>query len=234
VNPSTPAQLFHALRRQMLRRFRKPLVVMSPKSLLRHRAAVSPLRELTDGHFRTVIDDADVSDPGRVAGLVLSSGKVHYALEEARAARTGAPVALLRVEQLYPFPRAELEALFRRYSSAREVRWVQEEPANMGAWRGTRHRLEAILPPGVRLRLVARKASPTPATGHYNVHVEQEKRLIERALADLAPARERAGSESEGPLRAAPADGAKRGGPGAGEPAPSPAGRPSARQGGAS
>jgi 2-oxoglutarate dehydrogenase E1 component len=239
VNPSTPAQLFHALRRQMLRRFRKPLVVMTPKSLLRHRAAVSPLRELTDGHFRTVIDDASVPDPGRVARLVLSSGKVHYALEEARAARRGPAMALLRVEQLYPFPRAELEALFRRYAGAREVRWVQEEPANMGAWRSTRHRLEAILPPGVRLRLVARKASPTPATGHYTVHVEQEKRLIERALSDLAPARERAGSESAAPLRATRADGAVRGAPehsgsDPGEPVRSRAERPPTRQGGAS
>ncbi len=199
--PSTSAQLFHALRRQMLRRFRKPLVVMSPKSLLRHHAAASSAREFTHGHFRTVIEDPRAQDPGAVAGLLLTSGKLYYALDEARASGAAAG-AILRIEQLYPFPRAELEALFRRYSAAREVRWVQEEPANMGAWRSTRHRLEAILPPGVRLRLVARKASPTPATGFYHIHVEQERRLVERALADFAPARERGAAAEPGPAGA--------------------------------
>jgi 2-oxoglutarate dehydrogenase E1 component len=189
VNLTTPAQLFHALRRQMHRRFRKPLVIMSPKSLLRHRSAVSPVRDFTEGHFRTVIDDAAVRDPDAVRGILLVSGKLCYALEEARAARLNLPAALVRVEQLYPFPRAELDALFRRYSNAREVRWVQEEPANMGAWRSTRHRIEGVLPPGTRLRLVARKASPTPATGNYHVHVEQERALLERALAEFGPAR---------------------------------------------
>ncbi len=122
-------------------------------------------------------------------GILLASGKICYALEEARAARPDLPAALARVEQLYPFPRAELDALFRRYPNAREVRWVQEEPANMGAWRSTRHRIEVALPPGWRLRLVARKASPTPATGNYHVHVEQERALLERALAEFGPAR---------------------------------------------
>jgi 2-oxoglutarate dehydrogenase E1 component len=121
--------------------------------------------------------------------MVLASGKFYYALEEARAARPDLPVALVRIEQLYPFPRSELDALFRRYPNAREVRWVQEEPANMGAWRSTRHRLEGVMPPGWRLRLVARKASPTPATGNYHVHVEQERALLERALAEFGPAR---------------------------------------------
>ena len=184
VYPTTPAQLFHVLRRQMHRRFRKPLVVMSPKSLLRHREAVSPVREFTHGAFRTVIDDAGVRDPGAVRAILLTSGKFYYALEQARAARPAVPSALVRVEELYPFPRAELEALFRRYAGAREVRWVQEEPANMGAWRSTRHRLEGVLPPGTRLRLVARKAAPTPATGNYHVHLEQERTLLERALAE--------------------------------------------------
>jgi 2-oxoglutarate dehydrogenase E1 component len=203
VNLTTPAQLFHALRRQMHRRFRKPLVIMSPKSLLRHRSAVSPVRDFTDGRFRTVIDDEAVRNPDAVRGILLVSGKLYYALEEARAARPELPAALVRVEQLYPFPRAELDALFRRYANAHEVRWVQEEPANMGAWRSTRHRLEAALPPGTRLRLMARKASPTPATGNYHVHVQQERALLERALAEFgmarrapAPAGSRAGGAS--------------------------------------
>jgi 2-oxoglutarate dehydrogenase E1 component len=187
VNLTTPAQLFHALRRQLKRRFRKPLIVMSPKSLLRHHSATSALRDFTHGRFQTVIDDAGVKDPGDVRGLLLTSGKLHYALREARPAADAA--ALVRVEQLYPFPRVELEALFRRYPNAREIRWVQEEPANMGAWRSTRHRLEGILPPGLRLRLVARKAAPTPATGNYHVHVGQERALIERAFAGLTAVR---------------------------------------------
>ena len=102
----------------------------------------------------------------------------------------------MRLEQLYPFPRAELEALLRRYPDARELRWVQEEPANMGAWRSTRHRLEAILPPGTRLRLVARHASPTPATGNYHVHAEQERVLLERALAPFGPGRRAAAPDA--------------------------------------
>ncbi len=189
VNPTTPAQLFHVLRRQMHRRFRKPLVVMSPKSLLRHPAAVSPVREFTQGAFRTVMDDVALADPLAVEGVLLVSGKFYYALQEARAAAGASSAALVRVEQLYPFPRAELEALLRRYPRARELRWVQEEPANMGAWRASRHRLEAVLPPRVRLRLVSRRASPTPATGNYHVHAEQERALLERALAPFGPGR---------------------------------------------
>jgi 2-oxoglutarate dehydrogenase E1 component len=224
VNLTTAAQLFHALRRQMHRRFRKPLVVMSPKSLLRHKRAASPVREFTHGAFRTVIDDAGVRDPGAVGGILLASGKIAFALEEARETGIAPAAALVRVEQLYPFPRAELEALFRRYVNAREVRWVQEEPANMGAWRGTRHRLENILPPGMRLRLVARKAAPSPATGYYRVHVEQEQRLVERALAEFAPAR-----ATPAPVpRLAPLSGAPGGG------AAAAAGRTVAREGGGS
>ena len=236
ANLTTPAQLFHALRRQMVRRFRKPLVIMSPKSLLRHRAAVSPLREFTHGYFRTVIDDAGVRDPGAVRGLLLTSGKFYYALEEARATQPAFPAAIIRIEQLYPFPRAELEALLRRYANAREVRWIQEEPANMGAWRSTRHRLEALLPPGVRLRLVARKASPTPATGYYHVHVEQERSLVERALADFPAARDRGAAAGGSPAGTQPAPagraGAVTGAPGGQAAAASE--RPATREGGAS
>jgi 2-oxoglutarate dehydrogenase E1 component len=183
-NLTTPAQLFHALRRQQHRRFRKPLVIMSPKSLLRHRRAVSSLSDFSDGAFQTVIDDPTLTDPTAVRSVILVSGKFYYALLEAREAR-GKPddLALVRMEQLYPFPRAELDGLLSRYPAAREVRWVQEEPANMGGWRNLRHRLEAALPDHVTLRLVSRKASPTPATGYYHMHVEQERLLLERALA---------------------------------------------------
>ena len=183
-NLTTPAQLFHALRRQQHRRFRKPLVIMSPKSLLRHRRAVSSLAEFSSGAFQTVIDDRAVQDPAAVRSVLLVSGKFHYTLLEAREARGKADdLALVRIEQLYPFPRVELEGVLRRYPNAREVRWIQEEPANMGAWRNLRHRLEPALPEHVTLRLVSRKGSPTPATGYYHMHVEQERLLLERALA---------------------------------------------------
>ena len=186
-NLTTPAQLFHALRRQLHRTFRKPLVIMSPKSLLRHKLAVSAVSEFTDGGFRNVIDDAGVEDPVAVRRVLLVSGKFYYTLREAREARAVAAAALVRTEQIYPFPRAELAEVFKRYPNARDIRWVQEEPANMGSWRCVRHRIESILPEGAALRLVARKASPTPATGFYARHVAQEKALVDRALAEVGP-----------------------------------------------
>jgi 2-oxoglutarate dehydrogenase E1 component len=182
-HPTTPAQLFHALRRQMHRKFRKPLIIMSPKSLLRHKLAVSGVRDLASGAFRALIDDPDAGDPAAVRTILLTSGKFFYTLLEARAEAQAKGMALVRIEQLYPFPAEELRALFARYPEARDLRWVQEEPANMGAWRNTRHRIEAARPAGVVLRLVARKASPTPATGYYKKHVDQERDLIERAFA---------------------------------------------------
>ncbi|HEY3215711.1 MAG TPA: 2-oxoglutarate dehydrogenase E1 component [Candidatus Eisenbacteria bacterium] len=190
-NLTTPVQLFHALRRQLHRKFRKPLVILSPKSLLRHRRAVSAVDEFARGGFRSVIDDPSAEDPKAVRRLLVVSGKFYYTLLEAREARNLGNVALVRVEQLYPFPRAELQEVFDRYPNARDVRWVQEEPANMGAWRDTRHRLEDALPEGAALSLVARKASPTPATGYYTKHVEEERTLLDRALAEVGvrPAR---------------------------------------------
>ncbi len=201
-NLTTPAQLFHALRRQLHRTFRKPLVIMSPKSLLRHRLAVSAVAELTHGGFRNVIDDERLDDPRTARRVLLVSGKFYYTLLEAREARGLTDAALVRVEQLYPFPRAELAEVFKRYPNAHDIRWVQEEPANMGAWRGVRHRIEVLLPEGATLRLVARKASPSPATGFYARHVAQEKVLVDRALAEVGPLPSRApGSERAAPRR---------------------------------
>jgi 2-oxoglutarate dehydrogenase E1 component len=207
-NPTTPAQLFHVVRRQMHRRFRKPLVVATPKSLLRHKAAVSPVRAFTDGTFEPLLDDARVRDPRAVRTVLLTSGKFFYTLDEARAANRREDVAIVRVEQLYPFPRVEIEALLAGYPAARDVRWIQEEPANMGAWRSTRHRIEAILPEGASLALVARKASPTPASGYYPMHVEQERQLLERAFASTPRATVRAA----GPRSPRVAAGARQGG----------------------
>jgi 2-oxoglutarate dehydrogenase E1 component len=184
-NLTTPAQLFHALRRQMHRKFRKPLVIMSPKSLLRHKLAVSAVHEFSDGKFQAVIDDMAIGEAAAVQAVLLVSGRLYYTLLEARNSRGLGNLAVVRMEQLYPFPRAELDQALRRYPNAREVRWVQEEPANMGGWRNLRHRLEAVLPPKTSLHLCARDASPTPATGYYHLHVEQERALLDRALAEV-------------------------------------------------
>src|SRR5262249_53559133 len=146
-NLTTPAQLFHALRRQLHRPFRKPLVIMSPKSLLRQRLAGSPVAEVTRGPFHAVLEHAPAR-PAAVRRIRVTAGKLHYALREAREARALTDTALVRLEQLYPFPAAELAAVFAAYPHARDVCWVQEEPANMGAWRHLRHRLEAVLPAG--------------------------------------------------------------------------------------
>ncbi len=186
-NLTTPAQLFHVLRRQLRRRFRKPLVIMSPKSLLRHKLAISPAAELSGGGFHAVLDDAQ-AEPGAVRSVLLTSGRFSYALLEERAARPRPDVAIVRVEQLYPFPTQELVTLFRRYDRALDVRWVQEEPINMGAWRHLRHRLEGVLPEGGALRVIARGEASTPATGYYHMHVEQEKELIVKAFAQSDPA----------------------------------------------
>jgi 2-oxoglutarate dehydrogenase E1 component len=187
-NLTTPAQLFHALRRQLHRQFRKPLVIMSPKSLLRHKLAVSPVSEFTGGTFRSVLDDT-LADPQRVRRIRLTTGKLHYTLREAREARRITDTALVRVEQLYPFPAAELAAVFAAYPHAHDVGWIQEEPANMGAWRNLRHRLEAVVPAGHTLRFVARRSAASPATGFYATHQQQEEALVEAALGEAtAPA----------------------------------------------
>jgi 2-oxoglutarate dehydrogenase E1 component len=180
-NLTTPAQLFHAMRRQLHRPFRKPLVIMSPKSLLRHKLAVSAVSEFTHGTFEPVLNDTLVN-AARVRRIRLTSGKFHYTLREAREARGITDTAIVRVEQLYPFPETELAAVLAGYPEARDVLWVQEEPANMGAWRHLRHRFEAVVPGRMRFGFVARRAAASPATGIYAAHQQQEATLIEQAL----------------------------------------------------
>jgi len=189
-NLTTPAQFFHALRRQVHRSFRKPLVIMSPKSLLRHKLATSAIEDLSQGTFHPTLDDTAIDDAESVSRVLLVSGKFHYTLIEAReqlAAELRGRVAIVRIEQLYPFPDAELGAILSRYSEVRELVWVQEEPENMGAWRQIRHRLEAVKPERVSLIAVARPAAPTPASGYYPMHVAQERSLLEQSFANLAP-----------------------------------------------
>jgi len=180
--PSTPAQMFHLLRRQMLRDYRRPLIVMTPKSLLRHRLATSSLDELEQGHFHPVIDEIDKIDAAQVQRLILCSGKVYFDLLEARRSRGLTDVAILRLEQLYPWPRAQFEAAVARYPNARQVIWCQEEHQNQGAWNQIKHRFHRLLAENRQVGYVGRAPSAAPACGHRHVHVEQQERLIDEAL----------------------------------------------------
>jgi 2-oxoglutarate dehydrogenase E1 component len=181
VYPTTPAQLFHALRRQMHRPFRKPLVVMTPKSLLRHPRSVSTLADLTEGGFEPVLDAPAAEDPAAVRRVLLCTGKLFFALDEARRAGDHRDVALLRVEELYPFPATPLRRALARYERARDVLWVQEEPANQGAWAFAQPRLQPLLG-GRPLRYVGRDEAASPATGNYQVHQQEEAAILAAAL----------------------------------------------------
>jgi len=180
--PTSPAQMFHLLRRQMLRNYRKPLIVMTPKSLLRHRLATSSLDELADGRFLPVIPEVDNIDPAKVVRVVICSGKVYYDLLEARRARGLDDVALLRLEQLYPFPKESLKEAVAPYAAAGQLIWCQEEPQNQGAWDQIKHRFYHLLGADGRIYYVGRRSSAAPAVGLRSVHVEQQERLIDEAL----------------------------------------------------
>jgi 2-oxoglutarate dehydrogenase E1 component len=198
--PSNAGQYFHLLRRQALRRWRKPLVVMTPKGYLRDPAASVPRAALEGGRFEPVLGDTREPLPG--ARVLVCTGMIAHKLRAHRDAKRDAardaPLAVITLEQMYPFPDAELKAVLAPYGDDAEVVWVQEEPANMGAWRCVRHRIESILPEGASLKLVARKASPTPATGFYARHVAQEQALVDRALAEGGPPPVRAAAGERG------------------------------------
>ncbi|TVO75265.1 2-oxoglutarate dehydrogenase E1 component [Sedimenticola selenatireducens] len=180
--PTTPAQVFHMLRRQMLRPMRKPLVVMSPKSLLRHRLATSALEEFTKGGFQSVIGEIDDINPDDVEHIVICSGKVYYELLEARRARGLKNVALIRLEQLYPFPREIFDEIIDQYTKVDRLIWCQEEPQNQGAWDQIKHRFHTQLDKGKHLYYVGRPAAAAPAVGFYPIHVQQQETLIDEAL----------------------------------------------------
>ncbi|HKE95863.1 MAG TPA: 2-oxoglutarate dehydrogenase E1 component, partial [Povalibacter sp.] len=182
IVPSTPAQMFHMLRRQMLQQFRKPLIVMTPKSLLRHKLSVSSLEDLTRGSFRNIIDEVDDIQPSKVTRVVFCSGKVYFDLLDSRRSDAIHNVALVRVEQLYPFPSEEYAAIIRKYSNAREIVWCQEEPQNQGGWYQIRHRLQDGLTPDHQLLYAGRAPAAAPATGIFKVHVEQQQGLVDAAL----------------------------------------------------
>nr|VFJ46175.1 MAG: 2-oxoglutarate dehydrogenase E1 component [Candidatus Kentron sp. FM]VFJ49749.1 MAG: 2-oxoglutarate dehydrogenase E1 component [Candidatus Kentron sp. FM]VFK09957.1 MAG: 2-oxoglutarate dehydrogenase E1 component [Candidatus Kentron sp. FM] len=186
--PTTPGQMFHMLRRQMLRPYRKPLVVMSPKSLLRHRLSIATRDELARGGFRAVMDETDALGAEAVVRIVFCTGKVYYDLLEQRRKERLEHVALLRIEQLYPFPREQVTKMLARYPNAVEVVWAQEEPQNQGPWDfvHSRHHLAGLLKPEQRLSYAGRPYAASPATGNRIQHLEEQQALLEKALTSHA------------------------------------------------
>jgi 2-oxoglutarate dehydrogenase E1 component len=186
VQPTTPAQIFHVLRRQMIRQFRKPLVILTPKSLLRNKEAVSPLEELAKGGFQTVIGEVDTKiDAKKVKKVVLCSGKVYFDLTAARRERDLSDVAIIRMEQLYPFPYKTLDAEMKKYPAATQVVWCQDEPQNQGYWYYIQHHLLESLKEGQKLSYAGRPASASPAVGYYDKHYAQQKELLIAALGEV-------------------------------------------------
>ncbi len=185
--PSTPAQLFHLLRRQVIRPYRTPLIVMTPKSLLRNKLAVSPLEELSQGHFQLVIPEIDAIDPQKVRRVILCSGKVYYELLTQRRELGLEDCAILRIEQLYPFPHDDLLTKLRQFPNATEMVWCQEEPENQGAWYTIYHCLKTCLAVGQGLHYAGRPAAAAPAAGYTKLHLQQQAALIEQALKVPSP-----------------------------------------------
>jgi len=180
--PSTPAQVFNMLRRQALRPMRKPLIVMSPKSLLRHPLAVSSIEELAEGVFHNVIDEIDDISPSKVKRVVMCSGKVYYDLLEQRRKNEQTDVAIIRIEQLYPFPHEEIGQVVSKFKHVKDWVWCQEEPQNQGAWYCSQHHFWSSLPVPATLTYAGRQASASPAVGYISVHNQQQKDLVDDAL----------------------------------------------------
>lgn len=183
IFPTTPAQHFHALRRQLHREFRKPLIIMTPKSLLRDPLCVSPTAEFEKGRFHEILDDVTVKKKSDIERVIACSGKVYYDLIKARAENKDlSNVPIVRVEQQYPFPYAQVETLLQSYPKVSEIIWTQEEPQNMGSWNFVRGRLLEVLKPGQKLSYVGRKNSGTPAEGSGKAHEAEQKRIIQESL----------------------------------------------------
>ena len=186
VQPTTASQIFHVLRRQMLRMFRKPLVVMTPKSLLRAKDATSPLSDFTKGEFKTVIGEQDAGVVGeKVKRIVVCSGKVYYDLVRKREEKKSSDVAIVRVEQLYPFPHKAFAAELKKYPQATDLVWCQDEPQNQGAWFFVQHYVHENMSEGQKLGYAGRPASASPACGYAHLHQEQQKALLDQAFAKL-------------------------------------------------
>lgn len=183
--PTTPAQIYHLLRRQVIRPLRKPLVVLTPKSLLRHKLAISTLEDLAEGSFQTVIPEIDAIDPQKVTRLVMCSGKVYYDLLEKRRTEGREDTAIVRIEQLYPFPEDDLTEVMSAYSNLTDIVWCQEEPMNQGAWYCSQHHMRRVisaLKPEIGLKYAGRDASAAPAVGYASMHAEQQEKLLNDAF----------------------------------------------------
>ncbi|UKH19958.1 2-oxoglutarate dehydrogenase E1 component [Actinobacillus pleuropneumoniae] len=181
--PSTPAQAYHMLRRQAIRKMRRPLVAITPKSLLRHPLAVSSLEELTEGEFQNVIGEIDSNIAAKkVKRVVMCSGKVYYDLLEQRRQNEQTDVAIIRIEQLYPFPYEDMKKVLEPYVHVKDFVWCQEEPQNQGAWYCSKHNFEASIPEKAKLTYAGRPASASPAVGYTSLHAQQQKQLVDDAL----------------------------------------------------
>lgn len=187
ANCTTPAQLFHLLRRQMHREFRKPLVVLTPKSLLRHPRVVSKMEEFTDGQFHELLDDPFVEDPDKITRVVFCTGKIYYELLDGRENHGTDNVALVRVEQLYPFPEKAVEDVLGKYKNTQEVLWTQEEPSNMGYWTFLRHRIKRQALRNSTFRYAGRKGAGTTAEGSVKSHQREQQRVIQDTLGLACP-----------------------------------------------
>ncbi len=180
--PSTPAQVFHMIRRQMLRPYRKPLIVMTAKSLLRHKSCVSSLTELTQGEFQTMIDETHLTNIDDIEKLIFCSGKVYYDLMKERQTLKANNVAIVRIEQLYPFPKEQLKQQIHKYPNLELLIWCQEEPQNQGAWDHIKHRFRPYIMQGIPLGYAGRPVSASPAVGSYSLHIQQQQQLVYNAL----------------------------------------------------
>jgi 2-oxoglutarate dehydrogenase E1 component len=180
--PSTPAQMFHLLRRQMIRPFRKPLIIISPKSLLRHKESISSLEDLANGEYQVVIPDVELQNTQKVKRVVFCSGKVYFDLVAARRERGIDDIAIVRLEQLYPFPHDQFKVEIDRYKDAKEIVWCQEEPGNQGAWHRIQHYLQRQMLPHQKLSYALRPSSSTPAGGYLALHNQRQKAVVDAAL----------------------------------------------------
>ena len=180
--PSTPAQMFHMIRRQHVRSFRKPLIVLTPKSLLRHKMSVSPISELSSGRFELIIPEIEAIEVKQTRRLVFCSGKVYFDLLEAREVHGIKDVALIRLEQLYPFPIDDYADLIKQYNHVEDIIWCQEEPLNQGAWYQIKHRLQEPLQSHQQLYYAGRPGAAAPASGVFKIHLQQQQALVEAAL----------------------------------------------------
>ena len=184
--PTTPAQIFHILRRQAIRPMRRPLIILSPKSLLRHKQAISSLEDLSEGSFKTVLpDSSSKADPADVKRVVICSGKIYYDLINRREELAKDDVAVIRLEQLYPFPYKDFEAVLAPYTNVESLVWCQEEPKNQGAWHANRHRMNRVLEalyPQLKIRFAGRISSAAPAAGYMSIHIEEQEALVNDAI----------------------------------------------------